>query len=150
MHRIGKVQRRRRGKIAWARAGCNYFGYNIRLPRRGAWPPILTDQMTVRWYPIAPTRSRVTTTQRTLLGREGIVVKKRSSQNRPRARGGSWFKHRLDRGQEFVIGGFSGGGPFEGLLVGYYKARRLIYAGKFKAATRLLSGWNCFVGSSGS
>jgi DNA ligase D-like protein (predicted ligase) len=69
-------------------------------------------------------------------GVEGIVAKKRDSKYYPGARGGSWFKLRVGRGQEFVIGGVKEGDPFESLLVGYYEGNKLHYAGKVKAGLR--------------
>lgn len=67
------------------------------------------------------------------VGLEGVVAKRRDSTYHPGLRGRFWLKHRLDQGQELVIGGFTRGNPFEGLLVGYYEGRTFIYAGKVKA-----------------
>src|SRR4051812_46491959 len=49
---------------------------------------------------------------------EGVVAKKRSSKYSPGMRGGSWFKLRLGLAQEFVVGGYTRGEPFNSLLVG--------------------------------
>jgi bifunctional non-homologous end joining protein LigD len=38
---------------------------------------------------------------------------------------GAWLKHRINRGQEFVIGGYTRGHPFDALIVGYYKDSEL-------------------------
>jgi ATP-dependent DNA ligase len=64
---------------------------------------------------------------------EGVVAKDRSSTYQPGTRGRSWFKLRLGLGQEFVVGGYTKGDPFNSLLVGYYSGRELVYAGKVKA-----------------
>jgi ATP-dependent DNA ligase len=45
---------------------------------------------------------------------------------------GSWIKYRVNRGQEFVIGGYTPGNPFDALIVGYYEGERLLYAAKVR------------------
>jgi len=69
-------------------------------------------------------------------GMEGVVAKLKNSKYSPGARGRSWFKFRVGKGQEFVIGGMKEGNPFESLLVGYYEGNKLHYAGKVKAGLR--------------
>jgi ATP-dependent DNA ligase len=44
-----------------------------------------------------------------------------------------WSKHRINQGQEFVVGGFTGGNPFDALIVGFYRGKDLIYASKVRA-----------------
>ena len=39
---------------------------------------------------------------------------------------------RSNRGQEFVIGGYTPGNPFDALRVGYYEGERLLYAAKVR------------------
>jgi ATP-dependent DNA ligase len=39
-------------------------------------------------------------------GLEGIVAKRRDSLYEPGKRTGAWIKYRVNRGQEFVIGGY--------------------------------------------
>jgi bifunctional non-homologous end joining protein LigD len=73
------------------------------------------------------------------LGLEGVVAKRRDA---PYPRGGSddWQKVRLSLAQEFVIGGFKPGmQPFESVLVGYYEAGRLRFAGKVRPGFRARS-----------
>jgi ATP-dependent DNA ligase len=40
--------------------------------------------------------------------------------------------HEVNRGQEFVIGGYTPGNPFDALIVGYYEGERLLYAAKVR------------------
>ena len=41
-------------------------------------------------------------------------------------------KYRVNRGQEFVIGGYTAGNPFDALIVGYYEGEKLLYAAKVR------------------
>jgi bifunctional non-homologous end joining protein LigD len=66
-------------------------------------------------------------------GLEGIVAKKRDSLYRAGTRVTTWLKLKLNQGQEFVIGGYKpDAGSFQSILVGYYDARKLIFAGKVR------------------
>jgi bifunctional non-homologous end joining protein LigD len=65
-------------------------------------------------------------------GFEGIVAKRRDSLYESGKRTGAWVKCRVDRGQEFVIGGYTPGNPFDALIVGYYEAEGLLYAAKVR------------------
>ena len=56
---------------------------------------------------------------------EGIVGKRRDSIYEPGKRTGAWIKHRVNLGQEFVIGGyFPGPHGIDSLIVGYYHGDR--------------------------
>ena len=44
-------------------------------------------------------------------GFEGLIAKRRNSRYEPGLRSGAWQKMRINRGQEFVIGGYTIGGP---------------------------------------
>ena len=62
---------------------------------------------------------------------EGLVAKQRDSRYEPGLRSGAWLKMRINRGQEFVIGGYTvGTKTFDALIVGYYDGGRLIYAAR--------------------
>jgi bifunctional non-homologous end joining protein LigD len=62
-------------------------------------------------------------------GFEGLVAKKRSSRYESVKRSGAWQKMRVNRSQDFVIGGYTtGGNPFDALVFGYYQKGRLMYA----------------------
>jgi bifunctional non-homologous end joining protein LigD len=62
---------------------------------------------------------------------EGIIGKRRDSAYQPGKRSGAWIKHRVNRGQEFVIGGyFPGPHGFDSLIVGYYDGEKLMYVAR--------------------
>ena len=64
-------------------------------------------------------------------GFEGLVAKRLDSRYEPGLRSGAWMKMRVNRGQEFVIGGYTvGGNAFDALVVGYYERDQLIYASR--------------------
>ena len=75
-------------------------------------------------------------------GLEGLVAKRRTSRYESGLRSGAWMKMRVNRGQEFVIGGYTRGTTtFDALIFGYYEGDRLIYVARtrngFTPATRL-------------
>jgi len=62
---------------------------------------------------------------------EGLVAKRRSSKYEPGMRSGAWQKMRVNRGQEFVIGGYTvAASTFDALVFGYYDGDKLIYAAR--------------------
>ena len=67
-------------------------------------------------------------------GLEGVIAKRRDSTYEAGRRSGAWVKVKCLLAQEFVIGGFTppkGSRPhFGALLVGYYRGKKFIYAGK--------------------
>jgi bifunctional non-homologous end joining protein LigD len=66
-------------------------------------------------------------------GLEGVVAKKRDSVYRAGTRVTTWLKLKLNKAQEFVIGGYKpDAGSFQSILVGYYDAKKLIFAGKVR------------------
>jgi DNA ligase D-like protein (predicted ligase) len=68
------------------------------------------------------------------LGLEGVIAKRRSSRYEPGLRTESWLKLKLERQQEFVIGGYRPGPHgVDALLVGYYDGAALKFAGKVRA-----------------
>src|SRR5215213_7332984 len=68
------------------------------------------------------------------LGLEGIVAKRTDSRYVPGERSSSWLKLKLDRQQEFVIGGYRPGTHgVDALLVGYHERKQLRFAGKVRA-----------------
>jgi len=64
-------------------------------------------------------------------GFEGIVAKRRTSCYEPGKRSGAWLKYRINKGQEFVIGGYVPDNPFDSIIVGYYQDGKLYYAARF-------------------
>ena len=75
-------------------------------------------------------------------GLEGIVAKRDDSVYQPGLRTGIWCKQRLNRGQEFVVGGYVPSHlGVDSLVVGFYRGKDLYYAARVRAgfipATRL-------------
>jgi bifunctional non-homologous end joining protein LigD len=68
------------------------------------------------------------------LGLEGVIAKRRDSRYDAGQRSGAWVKLKLDRQQEFVIGGYRPGTHgIDALLVGFYEGQALYFAGKVRA-----------------
>jgi DNA ligase D-like protein (predicted ligase) len=65
-------------------------------------------------------------------GFEGIVAKRKDSLYESGKRTGAWLKYKVNRGQEFVIGGYTPDHPFDALIVGYYEGERLLYVAKVR------------------
>ncbi|HEV2804752.1 MAG TPA: non-homologous end-joining DNA ligase [Chthoniobacterales bacterium] len=66
-------------------------------------------------------------------GLEGVIAKQRDSLYRAGTRVTTWLKLKLNKGQEFVIGGYKpDAGSFQSILVGFYEAKKLIFAGKVR------------------
>jgi bifunctional non-homologous end joining protein LigD len=64
-------------------------------------------------------------------GFEGLVAKRRNSVYEPGLRTGAWMKMRVNRGQEFVIGGCTRGTKtFDALIFGYFEGEKLIYVAR--------------------
>jgi DNA ligase D-like protein (predicted ligase) len=62
---------------------------------------------------------------------EGLVAKRRDSIYEPGQRSGAWRKMRVNKGQEFVIGGYTPSPKnFDALIFGYYEGDRLLYAAR--------------------
>lgn len=67
-------------------------------------------------------------------GLEGVVAKQKNSPYEPGKRSGLWSKYRLNLGQEFVVGGYTpGSNGFDALIVGFYRGKDLIFAGRVRA-----------------
>jgi bifunctional non-homologous end joining protein LigD len=65
---------------------------------------------------------------------EGVVAKRKGSTYVPGDRTRDWLKLKLERMQEFVIGGFRPNtAGIDAVLVGYYEAGKLRFAGKVRA-----------------
>jgi DNA ligase D-like protein (predicted ligase) len=62
---------------------------------------------------------------------EGVVGKRKDSLYEPGKRTGAWIKHRVNLGQEFVIGGFTPGPHgLDAIIVGYYRGDDLVYVAR--------------------
>jgi DNA ligase D-like protein (predicted ligase) len=67
-------------------------------------------------------------------GLEGVVAKRRDSHYEPGRRSGAWVKMRVNRRQDFIVGGYvPRGNNFDSILVSYYEDRDLKYAGSVRA-----------------
>jgi DNA ligase D-like protein (predicted ligase) len=67
-------------------------------------------------------------------GLEGIVAKRVDSVYQPGKRTGLWSKHRVNLGQEFVIGGYvPGTHGLDSLVIGFYQGNDLYYAARVRA-----------------
>jgi DNA ligase D-like protein (predicted ligase) len=67
------------------------------------------------------------------LGLEGVVGKRAGSIYESGDRSGAWIKHRTDRAQEFVVGGYiPATDGFDALLVGLYENKQLQYVAKVR------------------
>ena len=83
--------------------------------------------------PLPGSASQVVAAVRSL-GLEGIVAKRKGSRYTPGVRGDLWVKLKLERQQEFVIGGYRPGAHgIDAILVGYYTGGGLRFAGKVRA-----------------
>ncbi len=62
------------------------------------------------------------------------MAKRLDSRYEPGQRSGAWQKMRLNRGQEFVIGGYTPAARnFDALIFGYFEGDRLLYAGRTRS-----------------
>jgi DNA ligase D-like protein (predicted ligase) len=64
---------------------------------------------------------------------EGVIAKRKGSFYEPGQRSGAWLKYKLQKSQEFVIGGYTAGNPFDALIVGCYDHGKLKYVSKVRA-----------------
>jgi bifunctional non-homologous end joining protein LigD len=91
--------------------------------------PKLTDP--VRYAPALDASLPVLIESVRAQGFEGLVAKRRNSGYQPGLRSGAWMKMRVNRGQEFVIGGYTRGAQtFDALIFGYYEGTKLMYAAR--------------------
>jgi len=64
---------------------------------------------------------------------EGVIGKRKDSLYEPGKRTGAWIKYHVNRGQEFVIGGYiPGAHGFDSLIVGYYRGKDLVYVARVR------------------
>jgi ATP-dependent DNA ligase len=64
-------------------------------------------------------------------GLEGLVAKRLDSPYEPGTRSGAWRKMRLNRSEEFVIGGYTRGGrTFDALVLSKWDGDRLVYVAR--------------------
>jgi bifunctional non-homologous end joining protein LigD len=101
--------------------------------RRAALSRVLDGSGILMSMELKGTASNVIEAVKTL-GLEGVIAKRRRSRYTSGDRHTAWVKLKLDRQQEFVVGGYRPGpSGVDVLLVGYYEGRRLHFAGKVRA-----------------
>ena len=67
-------------------------------------------------------------------GLEGVVAKNLNSAYEPGRRSGSWRKMRINKAQEFVIGGYTVGAKhFDALIFGHYDGEKMLYVGRTRS-----------------
>jgi bifunctional non-homologous end joining protein LigD len=77
---------------------------------------------------------------------EGLVAKRADSKYEAGERSGAWVKHRVNQGQEFVVGGYiPGTHGVEALLVGFYRGRELLYVVSLRAGFTAYTREQAFV-----
>jgi hypothetical protein len=72
-------------------------------------------------------------------GLEGLVAKRRDSRYEPGERSGAWLKMRVNRAQEFVIGGYTVGGATFDALTDSLKQPRSLHTSDSDRPARLSS-----------
>jgi DNA ligase D-like protein (predicted ligase) len=112
-------------------------GRNVtRLPleeRRQPLPKVTKNSGVLVSYPLPGAAENVIAAVRNL-GLEGVVAKRKDSVYDAGQRSNAWLKLKLEREQEFVIGGYRPGTHgVDALLVGYYRDAQLCFAGKVRA-----------------
>jgi DNA ligase D-like protein (predicted ligase) len=65
-------------------------------------------------------------------GFEGVIAKRKNSCYESGKRSGAWLKYKVNKSQEFVIGGYTPGNPLDAVIVGCYDGDKLIYAAKVR------------------
>jgi bifunctional non-homologous end joining protein LigD len=67
-------------------------------------------------------------------GLEGLVAKRANSRYEPGQRTGAWMKMRVNRSQEFIIGGYSvGGSTFDAVIVGHFVDGKFVYVARTRS-----------------
>jgi DNA ligase D-like protein (predicted ligase) len=101
--------------------------------RRAGLPRIVADSGLLLSVPLPGTAQHVIEAVRAL-GLEGVIAKKKRSLYTPGDRSTSWLKLKLERQQEFVVGGYRPGPHgLDALIVGYYQGKSLHFAAKVRA-----------------
>ena len=100
--------------------------------RRTRLPKVVKDSGVLISQELPGTAQQVIAAVRRL-GLEGVIAKRKDSRYQAQ-RSGAWVKLKLDKQQEFVVGGYRPGAHgVDALLVGYYDGTALRFAGKVRA-----------------
>jgi bifunctional non-homologous end joining protein LigD len=101
--------------------------------RRAQLPKVLDDSGVLLSIELPGTPQQVIEAVQAL-GLEGVIAKRKTSRYTPGERNTAWVKLKLDRQQEFVVGGYRPGpNGVDALVVGYYDGKDLRFAGKVRA-----------------
>jgi DNA ligase D-like protein (predicted ligase) len=105
------------------------------IQRRARLPAIVGQDATIRLSQVLPGSAADVVKAVRAAGLEGVIAKRKDSIYQPGERSADWVKLKLERQQEFVIGGYrpAGSQGVDALLVGYYEGRDLRFAGKVRA-----------------
>ena len=103
--------------------------------RRALLPKVVGKNATIRLSQDLPGTAADIVAAVRGIGGEGVIAKGKDSVYQPGERSGDWVKLKLEKQQEFVIGGYrpDGSESLDALLVGYYAGRELLFAGKVRA-----------------
>jgi bifunctional non-homologous end joining protein LigD len=103
------------------------------LKRRGRLPGLLEESGLLLSKELPGTAAEILEAVRGL-GLEGVIAKRKNSVYQVGERTDDWQKLKLERQQEFVIGGYRPGpNGIDALLIGYYEGEALCFAGKVRA-----------------
>ena len=101
--------------------------------RRARLPEVLNDSGVLLSIELPGTPQQVIEAVQSL-GLEGVIAKRKTSRYTSGERNTAWVKLKLDRQQEFAVGGYRPGpSGVDALLVGYYDGKDLRFAGKVRA-----------------
>jgi DNA ligase D-like protein (predicted ligase) len=104
------------------------------LEERKALLPAIVDRSSILLSHALPGTATQVINAVQRLGLEGVVAKRKDSVYQPAVRSDAWRKLKLDKQQEFVVGGYRPGPHgVDALLVGFYEGNELKFAGKVRA-----------------
>ena len=105
------------------------------MKRRGQLAPIIPTDSHLRLLQPLPGNAQQIVRAVREMGLEGVIAKRKDSRYQPGERSDDWQKLKLERSQEFVVGGYRLASPssIDALLVGYYEGKALRFAAKVRA-----------------
>lgn len=105
------------------------------VSRRARLPKLVGQDVTIRLSSDLPGSAAEIVEALRAAGIEGVIAKRKDSTYEPGERSDAWLKLKLERQQEFVIGGYrpDGANGLDAILVGYYEGAKLQFAGKVRA-----------------
>ena len=105
------------------------------IERRARLPATTDGNPTIRISQELPGSAAAVVDAVRAAGLEGVIAKRKASLYQPGDRSADWVKLKLEKQQEFVIGGYrsDGANGVDALLVGYYDDKLLLFAAKVRA-----------------